>query len=252
MTDVRRLPLAALVVDEDQPRRALDEVALSRLQDSLAAHGLIQPIVVRPEPGFAGRFRIVAGWRRAEAALRLGWDDVDAVVVEPDSPAATHVAQAAENTARAGLRPAELLEVVRRAAADGRSSPVIARELGVSDRLVRYYLLVLRHPDLAEALAGGASLRRSVAAARARESEAEPGAESEGASSPSSSAGSRRRARAAMTAIEEEWAALEPADRADLLARVASLNEPAAPTGPAPTDPAGARPDRTDRATPTA
>ncbi len=251
MSDVRRLPLEALVIDEDQPRRSLDEVDLARLQESLAAHGLIQPIVVTPEPGAAGRFRIVAGWRRAEAALRLGWADVDAVVVEAGSPATTHMAQAAENTARAGLRPAELLEVVRRASAEGRSSQDIAAGLGVSDRLVRYYMAVLRHPDLAGALAAGASLRRSVAEAKARESGASAIPSPTPAPAPTDrSARARRRARAAVEAIEANWHALEPAQRAELADRLARITAPgpeAVPaTARAPTGSGEEPPDRSD------
>ena len=48
-----------------QPRKDFDETALSELADSIAQHGLIQPIVVKPTA--QGRYSIIAGERRWRA-----------------------------------------------------------------------------------------------------------------------------------------------------------------------------------------
>lgn len=66
--------------DPDQPRRHFDETALDDLSRSIAARGLIQPIVVRPIEGSGGRYRLVAGERRWRAAGRAGLRQVPAIV----------------------------------------------------------------------------------------------------------------------------------------------------------------------------
>ena len=45
----------------DQPRKQFDREALQALADSIAAYGVLQPIIVRPNPNFEGSFEIVAG-----------------------------------------------------------------------------------------------------------------------------------------------------------------------------------------------
>ena len=62
------LPLRDIEPDKSQPRKAFDEESLAALAGSIAKHGLLQPIAVRPAP--AGGWRIIAGERRWRAA---GW-----------------------------------------------------------------------------------------------------------------------------------------------------------------------------------
>src|SRR5579875_2325910 len=64
-----RVPVAALVPNPEQPRRHFDEEALAALADSIARHGLLQPLVVRPVPG---GYEVIAGERRLRAAIRAG------------------------------------------------------------------------------------------------------------------------------------------------------------------------------------
>ena len=66
--------------DPDQPRRHFDEAALDELARSIAARGLIQPIVVRPHDYDPSRYRLVAGERRWRAAGRAGLRRVPAIV----------------------------------------------------------------------------------------------------------------------------------------------------------------------------
>src|SRR5689334_7916044 len=63
------LPVGEIEANPDQPRRRFDDAAMAELADSIAARGLIQPIVVRPR---GGRYQIVAGERRWRAAQRAG------------------------------------------------------------------------------------------------------------------------------------------------------------------------------------
>ena len=65
-----------------QPRRNFDEEALSQLADSIARHGLIQPIVVRPT--INGRYMIIAGERRWRACRIAGLDTVPIIIKDTD------------------------------------------------------------------------------------------------------------------------------------------------------------------------
>ena len=51
------------------------------LAESIRAHGLLQPVVVRP---WQGRYQLIAGERRLRAAMLAGWTDVPVTIVEAD------------------------------------------------------------------------------------------------------------------------------------------------------------------------
>jgi ParB family chromosome partitioning protein len=76
--------LALLAVSDiephpDQPRRHFDETALDELAASIAARGVIQPVIVRPR-GTAGRYQLVAGERRWRAAQRAQIHEIPAII----------------------------------------------------------------------------------------------------------------------------------------------------------------------------
>src|SRR5262245_19425521 len=73
------VPVREIVPNPDQPRRRFDEEALAGLADSIARHGLLQPLVVRR---IAGRYELIAGERRLRAAQRAGLEQVPVVVRE--------------------------------------------------------------------------------------------------------------------------------------------------------------------------
>ncbi len=68
--------------NRDQPRRDFDETALSELADSIAKHGLLQPIIVRPLSG--GTYQIIAGERRWRACRMAGVHDVPVIIKQMD------------------------------------------------------------------------------------------------------------------------------------------------------------------------
>ena len=68
--------------NRDQPRKDFDEQALAELADSIARHGLIQPIVVRPTT--EGRYMIIAGERRWRACRMAGLSEVPVMVKNTD------------------------------------------------------------------------------------------------------------------------------------------------------------------------
>ena len=64
------LKISELEPNREQPRREFDEKAMAELADSIAQHGLLQPLLVRPL--FGGGYQIVAGERRWRAARMAG------------------------------------------------------------------------------------------------------------------------------------------------------------------------------------
>lgn len=107
----REIAIDRLQPGAHQPRRHFDETALAELSDSIAAQGVVQPIVVRPVGG--DRYEIVAGERRWRAAQRAGLKSIPAVVRTLDERGAMAVALV-ENIQRADLNPLEEAEALKR------------------------------------------------------------------------------------------------------------------------------------------
>lgn len=87
-----------------QPRRCFDEEALEQLADSIAQHGMIQPLTVRQMEG--GYYQIIAGERRWRAARMAGLSDVPVVILNVDDKTAMELALI-ENLQRQDLNPME-------------------------------------------------------------------------------------------------------------------------------------------------
>ncbi len=87
-----------------QPRKDFDEDAVSELADSIAQHGLIQPIVVTPLSN--GRYSIVAGERRWRACRMAGLTDVPVIVKDASKQELMEIALI-ENLQREDLNPVE-------------------------------------------------------------------------------------------------------------------------------------------------
>ncbi len=109
---VRTLSLDALVPNPFQPRQEFKEEELGELVDSIRENGLLQPLVVRPDPDAKDRFQLVAGERRFRAVRRLGWQEVSAVVREVDDRTLVVLALV-ENIQREALSPLEEAEGYR-------------------------------------------------------------------------------------------------------------------------------------------
>lgn len=98
------LKISELEPNREQPRREFDEKAMAELADSIAQHGLLQPLLVRPL--FGGGYQIVAGERRWRAARMAGLSEVPAVVREMSDHEVMELALI-ENLQREDLTPLE-------------------------------------------------------------------------------------------------------------------------------------------------
>ena len=99
---LREIAVTAIAPNPYQPRREFDEAPLQELADSIAASGLLQPVVVRARPN--GRYELIAGERRWRAVQRLGWQKIPAVIKEVDDRALLTLALI-ENLQRDDLSP---------------------------------------------------------------------------------------------------------------------------------------------------
>ncbi|MCB1792199.1 MAG: ParB/RepB/Spo0J family partition protein [Gammaproteobacteria bacterium] len=98
------LPVDVIQRGRYQPRRNFDEDKLRELADSIAAQGMVQPIVVRPVGD--KKYEIIAGERRWRAAQLAGLGDVPVVVRDVDDQSAMAMALI-ENIQRDDLNPLE-------------------------------------------------------------------------------------------------------------------------------------------------
>ncbi|MDD5864734.1 MAG: ParB/RepB/Spo0J family partition protein [Firmicutes bacterium] len=98
------LPIYKVEPNPDQPRQDFDEAELQALADSIAVHGIIQPLTVREMPN--GYYQIIAGERRWRAARLANVSDVPAVIIEADDKMAMELALI-ENLQRQDLNPLE-------------------------------------------------------------------------------------------------------------------------------------------------
>ena len=102
--EVTELPVMKIEPRQDQPRRRFDEEALKDLADSIAKHGVIQPITVRPQE--SGYYQIIAGERRWRAARKAGLETVPVHILTVDEQKAMEMALV-ENLQREDLNPIE-------------------------------------------------------------------------------------------------------------------------------------------------
>jgi ParB family transcriptional regulator, chromosome partitioning protein len=102
----RRVPIEMIVRNPRNPRRDFVEEQLEDLAQSIKTHGVVQPIVVRPEPGNSGRYEIIAGERRWRASQRAGLTEVPVIIRAVDDREALEIA-IVENVQRSDLNPVE-------------------------------------------------------------------------------------------------------------------------------------------------
>lgn len=102
----RNLPIERIRPNPDQPRRTFSEDALEELSKSIREKGIIQPLIVRPDPQIEGDYQIVAGERRWRAAQRAQLHEVPALVREFDDTEVLEVA-IIENIQRSDLNAIE-------------------------------------------------------------------------------------------------------------------------------------------------
>ncbi len=101
------IKLSEIEPNREQPRRDFDEAALNDLADSITRYGLLQPIVVHPQPN--GTYQIIAGERRWRACRIAGLTEVPVIIKEVDDKTLMEIALI-ENLQREDLNAVEEAE----------------------------------------------------------------------------------------------------------------------------------------------
>jgi ParB family transcriptional regulator, chromosome partitioning protein len=154
--ELLELPVARIEPNPDQPRSSFEPEALKALADSIAATGLLQPLIVRPVKAGEDRYELVAGERRWRAAQQAGLERVPAVVrttPEDDRLQAALI----ENMVREDLNPVDEARACASLVDDlGISKEELGRRVGRSRAAISNLIRLLDLPDQAlELLASG-------------------------------------------------------------------------------------------------
>ncbi len=141
------LRIAEVEPRSDQPRKQFDKEALEALADSIAAYGVLQPILVRQNPNFEGSFEIIAGERRWRAAKMAGLTEIPAIVLDGDDLKTAQIA-VIENVQREDLNVVEEAFAYKSLIDQfGLTQDEVARQVGKSRPAVANLLRLLDLPE---------------------------------------------------------------------------------------------------------
>lgn len=131
----------------DQPRKIFDDEGLQLLADSIAIHGVLQPIIVRENARFKGSYEIIAGERRWRASKMAGLSEMPVVIIDGDDLKVAQISLV-ENVQRENLNAVE--EALAYSALIERynmTQEQISREVGKSRSAIANMLRLLDLPD---------------------------------------------------------------------------------------------------------
>lgn len=145
LSGLASLPIATIEPHPEQPRRHFDEAALDELAASIAARGVIQPVIVRPHG--PGRYQLVAGERRWRAAQRAELKKIPAVVKEVSDEKVLELALV-ENIQRQELNPIEEAKAFRQLIDNiGLTQEELSERIGKSRTVIATFMRFLKLPN---------------------------------------------------------------------------------------------------------
>jgi len=143
----QRLPTDRIVPNPDQPRRSFSDDALQELAASIREKGVIQPLIVRPDPSRPDHFQLVAGERRWRAAQIAQIHDLPVIIREFDDTEVLEVA-IIENIQRADLNALEEAQGYRQLIERfGHTQDQLAQAMGKSRSHIANLMRLLGLPD---------------------------------------------------------------------------------------------------------
>lgn len=143
----RRVPTDRIVPNPNQPRRSFSEGALQELAASIREKGVIQPLIVRPDPADSERFQIVAGERRWRAAQLAQLHDLPVIIRDFDDTEVLEVA-IIENIQRADLNALEEAQGYRQLIERfGHTQDQLAQAMGKSRSHIANLMRLLALPE---------------------------------------------------------------------------------------------------------
>ena len=148
----------------DQPRRHFDEQAIKELAASIQEHGLLQPILVRPDKTRDNMYEIIAGERRWRASQKAQLHEVPIIIRDLDDAAAFQIALV-ENLQRQDLNAIEEAQGYNRLVEEfGHSHESVGEVLGKSRSHVANMIRLLQLPDSVQAMV----IKEQITAGHAR------------------------------------------------------------------------------------
>ena len=144
---IKTLRISDIEPRRDQPRKTFDEENLQLLADSIAIHGVLQPIIVRENHAFPGTYEIIAGERRWRAAKMAALTDIPVVIVDGNDLKIAQISLV-ENVQRENLNAVE--EALAYSALIDRfnlTQEQVSREVGKSRSSIANMLRLLELPD---------------------------------------------------------------------------------------------------------
>ncbi|WP_425071497.1 ParB/RepB/Spo0J family partition protein [Sagittula sp. S175] len=143
----RLLPIESLRPNPDQPRRTFLQEHLDDLANSIRTKGVIQPLIVRPDPNAQGMFEIVAGERRWRAAQMAQLHEVPVLIRDFNDTEVLEVA-IIENIQRADLNSIEEAAGYRQLMFKfGHTQEKLAEALGKSRSHIANLMRLLNLPE---------------------------------------------------------------------------------------------------------
>ncbi len=153
-----RAPIGAISRNPSQPRQDFDQEQLEELASSIREHGILQPLLVRPDE--SGGYELIAGERRWRAAGLAGVDTVPIVIQEDagDDEQETLTLALVENLQRSDLNPIELANAFEQLSEAGWTQQRIAAQVGKSRAAVANLLRLRQLPGSVQAMIKSGSL----------------------------------------------------------------------------------------------
>ena len=143
--EVVTIKISQIEPNRNQPRRSFDEDALEELSQSIKEHGVLQPILIRPQ--IYGGYQIVAGERRYRASRMAGLTEIPAIIKELSDSETMQIALI-ENLQRRDLSDLEEAKGYQTLMDEyGFSQEEVARTVGKSRSAVANTLRLLGLPD---------------------------------------------------------------------------------------------------------
>lgn len=151
------LAIDSIAANPDQPRRVFDDAELAHLADSIARHGVLQPVVVRKaKEGSARPYELVVGERRWRASQLAGRERIPATILDVAPRDLLEIALI-ENVQRQDLNPIELAQAFRELMEEGATQEQVGQRVGMDRSTVSNHLRLLDLPrELQGDVEGGA------------------------------------------------------------------------------------------------
>ena len=153
-----QVPIDDIVPDSNNPRKSFDQAALDELAQSIAARGILQPIVLSPKND-NGKYVIRYGERRWRAAAIARLAAVPAIIASADEGEGRALDQVVENEQRENLKNSELLDAIRQELAAKVKQAEIAKRLGRSKSVIAMYAALTDAPQPIAAVIDHISIR---------------------------------------------------------------------------------------------